>query len=83
MDGYAKSKDEFKNSTDDTVKAKVKADLLNEFISVLFLRNSNHARFSAMMLEFRKSFANSDDKYPKDLPSMMDVMRQQPEPKEF
>ena len=34
-----------------------------------------------MMLEFRKSFANSDDTYPKDSPSMMDVMRQQLEPK--
>ena len=34
-----------------------------------------------MLLEFRKSFANNDDKYPKDLSSMIDVMRQQPEAK--
>ena len=80
-DGYAEAKDEYKNTTDDVVKKKVKKDSWDEFISVLFLRNSNHARFSGMMLDFRKSFANNDDKYPKDLLSMMDVMRQQPEPK--
>ena len=48
-------------------------------MAVLFLQNSNHARFSSMLLEFRKAYANNDNKYPKDLGSMMDVMRQQPE----
>ena len=59
----------------------MKAESWDEFVSVLFLRNSHQSRFSSMMPDFRKSFANNDDKYPKDLLSMMDVMRQQPEPK--
>ena len=80
-DAYAETKDDYKNAVDDDARAKVKAESWDEFVSVLFLRNSNQARFSSMMLDFRKNFANNDDKYPKDLLSMMDVMRQQPEPK--
>ena len=81
--GYTENKDAYKNlaSTDTDQMAKMKAESWEEFIAVLFLRNSNHARFSGMLLEFRKSYANNDDKYPKNLMSMVDVMRQQPEPK--
>ena len=77
----AEAKDDYRNAIDDDARAKVKAESWDEFVSVLFLRNSHHARFSSMMLDFRKSFTNNDDKYPKDLLSMMDVMQQQPEPK--
>ena len=80
-DSYAETKDEYKSATDETGRKKVKKDSWEEFISVLFLRNSNHARFSSMMLDFSQNFANNGDKYPKNLLSMMDVMRQQPEPK--
>ena len=78
-DYNAENKDEYKGAPDDDTRKKVKKDSWNEFISVLFLRNSNHQRFSSMMLEFRKGYANNDDRYPKSLLSMMDVMRQQPE----
>ena len=31
-----------------------------------------------MMVEYRKSFANKDNKYPSSVPDMMDFMWQQP-----
>ena len=80
-DSYAENRDDYKSAADEDAKEKIKMDSWEEFISVLFLRNSNHQRFSSMMLEFRKNYANNDDRYPKNLLSMMDVMRQQPEPK--
>ena len=60
--GYAESKQAYKDlgSGDDAGRAKMKADSWNEFIAVLFLRNSNHARFNSMLLEFRKSFVNNN-----------------------
>ena len=62
-DGYTEAKDEYKNlgETETAAKAKMKSDSWEEFIVVLFLRNSNQAGFSGILLEFRKSFANNDD----------------------
>ena len=34
-----------------------------------------------MIVEFRKAYVNTDDKYSEDLHHMLDVMRQQPVPK--
>ena len=46
---------------------------------MLFLRNLDKDRFGEMLVEYRKSFANKDNKYPQTVSDMMDVMRQQPE----
>ena len=79
-DGYAQSRQEYQDlpANELTAMAKLKSETWNEFVAILFLRNSNNARFGSMLVDFRKSFANNDDKYPKDLGSMVDVMRQQP-----
>ena len=45
---------------------------------VLFLRNYEQDRFGEMMIEYCKSFANNDNKYPHSLSGMIDVMRQHP-----
>ena len=34
-----------------------------------------------MLLEYQKAFANKEDKYPRTIPDMVDVMRQMPEKK--
>ena len=52
--------------------------MLDKFIAVLFLRNSNYERYNSMLVEYRKDFANKCNKYPADLQAMMDVMRQVP-----
>ena len=51
---------------------------LNNCMSVLLLRNSDQERFREMMVDYRKSFANEDNKYPSSMLDMMDVMRKQP-----
>ena len=53
----------------------MKLETRDEFIAVLFLRNANYTRFGSMLTDYRKLFANNDDKYPKDLKCMMDVMQ--------
>ena len=70
---YAEAKDGYRNDADDDTRAKVKVKSWDEFVSVLFLRNSHHARFISMMLKFRKGFANNDDKYSKDLSSIIQI----------
>ena len=82
-DGYTESKDEYKGlaSTDEAGQKKMKSESWDELIVVMFLRNSQQARYGGMLLEFRKAFANNEDKYPKDLSSMVDIMRQQHENK--
>ena len=68
-------------ASDFASRKKLKDQAWEEFIAVMFLRNANHACFDGMLLDFLKSFANNDDKYPKNLKTMVDVMRQQPENK--
>ena len=63
-------------ASDFASRKKLKDQAWEEFIAVMFLRNANHARFSGMLLDFRKLYANNDDKYPKNLKTMVDVMRQ-------
>lgn len=50
-------------------------------IAVLFLRNSKHDRYNKLLVEFRKTYANKECKYPQNITDMIDVMRQQPEKK--
>ena len=43
-------------------------------MAVLLLRNYDEERFGEIMVDYRKSFANNDNKYPASVPDMMDVM---------
>ena len=55
---------------------------LEKFIAVLFLRNADYGTYNKLMVEYRKSYANKYDTYPKSLKDVVDVMRQvQPKPK--
>ena len=51
---------------------------MKKFIAVLFLRNADYATYNDLLVEFRKSYANKLDIYPKNLEDVVDVMRQQP-----
>ena len=69
---------EYKTLVPDESKKKFKKDMLDKFIAVLFLRNSNYEKYNSMLVEYRKDFANKCNKYPANLQAMMDVMRQVP-----
>ena len=46
------------------------------FLSVLFLRNADYATYNELLVDYRKSYANKIDIYPKSLEDVIDVMRQ-------
>ena len=77
IDGYIEGLPEYTAAVDDAARQDVKSRELDKFLAVLFLRNANHERFGDLLFEYRKEFANNEEKYPKDLKTMMDVMRQQ------
>lgn len=58
-------------------RRKLKNEAWKEFIAGMFSRNANHARFSKMLLEFCKACANNENKYPKDLSTMINVTKKQ------
>ena len=78
LDGFCEEQSEYKSLVLDESKKKFKKEMLDKFIAVLFLRNSNYERYNSMLVEYRKDFANKCNKYPADLQAMMDVMRQVP-----
>ena len=78
IDGYVEGLPEYTAAVDNTARQDVKSRELDKFLAVLFLRNANHERFEDLLFEYSKSLANNEEKYPKDLKTMMDVMRQQP-----
>ena len=63
---------------DDATRKQVKKKELDKPLYAFFLHNANHDRFGEILVEYRKAYANKDVKYPQDLSSMMDVVRQQP-----
>ena len=83
VDGYCKQMQEYRDlpASDFANRKKLKDQAWEEFIAVVFLQNASHTRFSGMLLDFCKSYANNNDKYPKNLKTMVDIMRQQPETK--
>lgn len=48
---------------------------------VLFLRNSEHGRYGELLVDYRKSYANKDCRYPENVSDTIDVMRQHPDKK--
>ena len=77
LDGRAEQCDEYKNNTtwSNKQKAEFKTNEMRKFIAILFLRNSDHATYNDLLVEYRKSFANKLDIYPKSLEDVADVMR--------
>ena len=83
IDGYTERTPEYLALavTDTAGKDLMKRQELDKFMAILFLRNAEQDRFGEMMVEYRKSFANKDNKYQSCVPDMIDIMRQQPEKK--
>ena len=52
---------------------------MDNFMDILFLRNADKDRFGEMLVDFRKSYANKENRYPQSMANIMDVMRQQSE----
>ena len=81
LDGFAEQREEYKNNDaiwNDEQKAEFKRNELRKFVAILFLRNSDYGTYNDLLVEYRKSFANKVDIYPKSLEDVVDVMRQQP-----
>ena len=51
-------------------------------MAIIFLRNAEQSRFGEMLFEYRKAFANKEDRYPRKIPDMVDIMRIIPEKKQ-
>ena len=76
LDGLARNSKDWDDTWTDEEKKVFKAKELKKFVTVLFLRNSDHSAYSELLVDYRKMFANKQDLYPKTLEDMVDVMRQ-------
>ena len=47
-------------------------------MAFLLLMNSNQEQFGEMMIDYRKSFANKDNRYSSSVMDMSDAMQQKP-----
>ena len=56
----------------------MKSEVLDRFLAILFLRNSDQGRFGDLLVEYRKAYAGQENKYPKNISTMIDIMRAQP-----
>ena len=83
LDGFTENSPEYKrvSPTNTAAQSVLKKDVTGRFMAILFLRNAEQSRFGEMLLEYRKAFANKEDKYPRTIPDMVDVMRKMPEKK--
>ena len=77
IDSYVKQLPDYINTVDNDGKRAVKRNEVQKFMETLFLRNANHERFGDLLLDYRKAYAAKEIKYPDNLQTMMDVMRQQ------
>ena len=76
LDGFAENSADWNNTWSDNEKNIFRSKELKKFIAVLFLRNADYATYSKLLIEYRKSFANKHDLYPKTLEDMVDVICQ-------
>ena len=49
---------------------------MKKFLAVLFLQNADYSTYNELLVEYRKSYANKLDIYPKSLEDVVDVMQQ-------
>ena len=63
IDGYIEGLPEYTAAVQDAAWQDVKSRELDKFLAVLFLRNANHERFGDLLFEYRKAFANDEEKY--------------------
>ena len=76
LDGFAENCEDWDNNWGDDRKKEFWANELKKFLAVLFLRNADHSTYNELLVEYRKSFANKCNIYPKSLEDVVDVMRQ-------
>ena len=76
LNGFTENLPDWNGDTmSDDVKKKFKEKELNKFLAVLFLRNANYRTYNDLLVEYRRSYANKQDIYPKSLEDVLDVMR--------
>ena len=75
LDGYTENLPDFPRAGTDDEKKKAKEEETDKFTAVPFLRNANYDQYGELLLEYRKAYANSEERYPKTLSAMVDVMR--------
>ena len=76
LDGFSEQCEDYKKNTawSDAQKKEFKTNEMKKFIAVLFLQNADYATYNELLVEYRKSFANKLDIYPKSLEDVVDVM---------
>ena len=78
IDGYIRNLPAYIGAVDYAGRKVAKKKELEKFMATLFLRNASYDRFGDLILECRKAYAGKELKYPDNLQTMMDLMRQQP-----
>ena len=81
LDGYCENLPEWDNEWSETEKEDFCKGEREKFIAILFLRNANYHQYNDLLVDYRMSFANRQDIYPKKLEEAVDVMRQVPKKK--
>ena len=66
---------EYNASTDVEEQAEMKNDAFDQFMAILFLQASDQTKYGKMQDDYRLSYANKKDDYPKSVKYMVDVMR--------
>ena len=76
LDGFTENCLDWDNEWTDEQKNEFKANEVKKFLAILFLQNVNHSTYNELLVEYRKSFRNLRNIYPKSLEDVVDVMRQ-------
>ena len=81
LDEFAGNTPEYTALTlgDTDMQSRVQKKAMDNFMAMLFLSNFNKDRFGEMLVDFMKSYANKDNKYPQLVADIVNIMRQQPE----
>ena len=66
---------EFNTSVDADERMKIKDEAFERFMAVLLLRASDQITYGKMQDDYKMAYANTRDKYPKSVKTMVDVMR--------
>ena len=81
LHGYIKRTQEYQRLTDADEKKEKLVEGMEQFYAVLFLRNSDQSRYGKLVEDYCLAYAGEENKYPRKLSTMIDIMRAQPKKK--
>lgn len=77
LDGFTENSQEYTNIliTNAAAHSMLKKDVAGRFITNLFLRNADTSCVGEMLVKYHKGFLDKDDRYPKTIINLINVMR--------